>query len=253
MEPDPGETGAPKDGPAYYAVGAHTRLRDVRAILHPPYTAWHLSYVVIGSLIVSRVNWTTLAGAVVAFFLAVGVAAHALDELRGRPLGTQLPKNLLIACAALGLSGAIAIGIIAVFRLGPWFAVFIGLGVILVLGYNLELFGGRLHTDLGFALAWGAFPVLTAAYAQDQTIAASTILLACSAAFLSAAQRSLSNQARKIRRRAVCVEGRIVYTDGTVERISQSYLLAPLERALRALSWAIVILAASLLLLRLGY
>jgi hypothetical protein len=110
-----------------------------------------------------------------------------------------------------------------------------------------------LHTDLGFALAWGAFPVLTAAYAQDQTLAASAIILACSAALFSAAQRCLSNPARKIRRHAVSIEGRIVYADGTTDLISRSHLLAPLERALRALSWAIIILAASLLVVRLGH
>ncbi len=34
-------------------------------------------------------------------------------------------------------------------------------GAFLVVAYNLELFGGRFHNDLWFALAWGAFPALT--------------------------------------------------------------------------------------------
>lgn len=253
MRPEPSEDHSSRDGPAYYAVGASTRLRDIRAILHPPYTAWHLSYVVIGSLLASKVNWSTLVGAVIAFFLAVGVAAHVLDELRGRPLGTLLPKNLLIASAVVSLSGAVAIGIVGLLRWGPWFGLFITLGVVLVLVYNLELFGGRLHTDLGFALAWGAFPVLVAAYAQEQSLRLSAIILACAAALLSAAQRSLSNPARRIRRRAISVEGSIVYDDGTVEQLSRSNVLYPLEKTLRCLSWAIIILAFSLLLFRLGY
>ncbi|MHB8593760.1 MAG: hypothetical protein ACYDB3_05415, partial [Acidimicrobiales bacterium] len=73
--------------PAFYAA-ARGGWRDWWTLLHPPYTAWHLSYVVIGSLIGPRVNWSTLGATVLAFFLAVGVAAHALDELQGRPLGT---------------------------------------------------------------------------------------------------------------------------------------------------------------------
>ena len=253
MEPEGTETGAPRDGPAYYAAGAHTRLRDVRAVLHPPYTAWHLSYVVIGSLIAPKVNRVTLGGAVVAFFLAVGIAAHALDELRGRPLGTTLPSGLLITSSAIGLAGSIVLGIIGVIRFGPWFGLFIVVGVVLVLAYNLELFGGRLHTNVGFALAWGAFPILTASYAQDQSLRASAIILACSAALLSAAQRSLSSPARNMRRHAVSVEGRIVYADGSIEPLSRSYLLAPLERALRALSWSIIVFALGLLVVRLGY
>ena len=144
--------GVPPQGPAYYASGTHTWWRDVQAVLHPPYTAWHLSYVVIGSLIGPRVNWATLGATVLAFFLAVGVAAHCLDELRGRPLGTALPARFLIAAAAISLSGAVAIGIVGIYRVGPWLTVFIAAGAFLVLAYNLELFGGRFHTDLGFAL-----------------------------------------------------------------------------------------------------
>ena len=93
------------EGPAFYATGQRSAWRDVRAVLHPPYTAWHLSYVVLGAMIAPRVNWTTLIATLLAFFLAVGVAAHALDELRGRPLGTAMPSWLLSGAAALGLGG----------------------------------------------------------------------------------------------------------------------------------------------------
>lgn len=245
------KTGA-VDGPAYYAVGRQNWWRDVRAILHPPYTIWHLSYVIIGSLIGPTVNWRTLGAAVLAFFLAVGIAAHALDELRGRPLETTVSAPLLITAATIGLIGAISIGIVGAFQLGPWFVVFIIVGTTLVLGYNLELFDGRFHTDLGFALAWGAFPVLTAAFAQDRSLRVSAIVLAVACAFLSTAQRHLSKSARLIRRRAVSVNGQIVFSDGSVKILDHSTLLVPLETTLRCLSWTVVTLAASLLLARLS-
>ena len=255
--PEPADTGTgagvPPQGPAYYASGAHTRWRDVRAVLHPPYTAWHLSYVVIGSLIGTTVNWSTLGAAVLAFFLAVGVAAHCLDELRGRPLGTALSARLLKSASVISLGGAVAIGIVGMYRVGPWFGVFIVAGAFLVLAYNLELFGGRVHTDLGFALGWGAFPVLTAAFAQDRSLPASAIVLAAAAALLSAAQRHLSTPARQIRRHAISIEGRMVLDDGRVEVLDSSALLAPIEKTLRALSWATVALALSLVLARLTH
>jgi hypothetical protein len=240
-------------GPAYYATGVHTPWRDVRAVLHPPYTAWLLSYVVIGSVIGPTVNWSTLGAAVLAFFLAVGISAHALDELRGRPLGTALPSGLLVGAAAISLVGAVTIGIAGIQRVGLWLVVFIAAGAFLVLAYNLELFGGRVHTDLGFALGWGAFPVLTAAFAQDGSLPLSALVLAAAMALLSSAQRSLSTPARLIRRRAVLIEGRIVFTDRSVETLDHSALLAPVEKTLRALSWSTVVLAVSLVLARISH
>jgi hypothetical protein len=140
-------------GPAFYATGEQAAWRDLRAVLHPPYTAWHLSYVVLGAMVAPRVNWTTLLATLLAFFLAVGVCAHALDELRGRPLGTRIPSRVLWGAAALGLAGAVALGVAGVDRVGAGLVVFIVVGAVLVLGYNLELFGPRVGgvpgTDLG--------------------------------------------------------------------------------------------------------
>ena len=64
--------------------------RDLVTLLHPPYTAWHLSYVALGAAAAPVVHVDRLLAALGAFFLAVGIGAHALDELNGRPLGTQL-------------------------------------------------------------------------------------------------------------------------------------------------------------------
>jgi hypothetical protein len=250
---DPAGSGATPRGAAYYASADHTWWRDVQAILHPPYTVWHLAYVVIASLIGPTVNWSTLGATVLAFFLAVGVAAHCLDELRGRPLGTQLSTRFLVIIAGVGLAGAVAIGIVGLYRISPWLAVFIAVGAFLVLAYNLELFGGRFHTGLGFALGWGAFPVLTAAFAQDRSLPVSAIVLAVAATLLSAAQRSLSMPARTIRRHAVSIEGRMLLDDGRVEVLDSATLLAPIEKTLRALSWTTVALAVSLVLARLSH
>lgn len=240
------------EGPAFYATGRRSTWRDVRAVLHPPYTLWHLSYVVLGAVIVERVNWTTLIATLVAFFLAVGIAAHALDELRGRPLGTELPSWLLSSAAAVGLSGAVAIGFVGITRVGFGLLAFIVVGAFFVLAYDLELFGGLVHTDWGFALSWGAFPVLTSAYAQASSISWPAIILAFAAAMSSAAQRNLSNPVRMIRRRVTSVEGEIRFADGTVRPIDSNFLLVPTERALRALSLAMMALAVAFVLAHRG-
>jgi hypothetical protein len=236
--------------PAYYAASPGG-WRDWWTLLHPPYTAWHLSYVVIGAMLAPRVSLAPLLAALGAFFLAVGVAAHALDELNGRPLQTRIPAATLVAVTVAGLAGALAFGVWGVARVGWVLLPFMIVGPALVIAYNAELFGGIIHTDLGFAAAWGAFPVLTAYTAQTGRLAVAPVLAALAALAMSAAQRKLSTPARTLRRRSVRVEGSVTLADGQVVALDQVALLAPLEGALRAMSWGLVLLAAGLALARL--
>jgi hypothetical protein len=237
--------------PAYYAARSGG-WRDWWTLLHPPYTGWHLSYSVIGAALAPRVQTSRLIATVLAFFLAVGLAAHAMDELRGRPLRTRIPSWALLAVVAVGLAGALALGIFGVIRVGWVLIPFMVAGPVLVIGYTAELFNGAMHTDFGFAAAWGAFPVLTGYVAQAGTLAVAPVLAAAGALALSAAQRRLSTPARNLRRHAVEVEGRITFADGRVVALTSGVLISPLERALRAGSWAIMLLAAALAVARLG-
>jgi hypothetical protein len=236
---------------AFYARDGG-RPADWWTLLHPPYTIWHLSYPVMGAALAPRLSWAMLAGTVLAFFFAVGLAAHALDELHGRPLGTAISGRTLQIIAIAGLAGAVLLGIVAV----PYGSVLlvpaIALGVLLVLGYNLELFGGRLHTDMGFATAWGGFPVLVGFLAQapplTRPVTAAALGLATAATGLSYAQRQLSTPARTLRRRVSDVHGSITTADGTEHRLDRAALLAPLEATLKTLSITMPMLAAALLL-----
>ncbi len=237
--------------PAYYTAVGRGWRRDVWALLHPPYTAWHLSYVVIGASLAPRLSVFRLVATLAAFFLAVGVAAHALDELNGRPLRTAVPSWLLKTAGAVGLAGAVAIGLAGVPIIGWALLLFIALGVLFVFAYNLELLGGRLHDDFWFALSWGAFPLLTAYFAQTGSISLGAVAAAASAFALSFGQRALSTPARSLRRRTRSVSGTVTLTDGSEVALDEAALLRPLERALRAFSWGVVGLAAGLLASRL--
>jgi hypothetical protein len=237
--------------PAYYAAHSTGWRRDIWALLHPPYTAWHLSYVLIGASLAPTVNLVRLIATLLAFFLAVGVAAHALDELRGRPLQTRLPAGLLWAAAMAGLGGAVLIGIAGVSVLGPWLLPFIALGVFFVFAYNLELSRGRVHGDFWFALSWGAFPVVTAYFAQTGRLSLAAIAAAVAGYALSYAQRMLSTPARLLRRRTRTVAGAVTLNDGSQVSLDKPTLLRPLERALAACSWGVVALALALVVSRL--
>jgi hypothetical protein len=207
--------------------------------------------VVIGAALAPQVTLEPLLATLIAFFLAVGLAAHALDELNGRPLQTRISGPILIAVTVVGLAGAVALGAVGVARVGWSLLPYLIVGPILVLAYNAELFGGIIHTDLGFATAWGAFPVLVAYTAQTGRLAPAAVLAAAAALAMSAAQRKLSTPARMLRRRSVSVQGSVTLADGQVTVVDQQMMLAPLEGALRAMSWGLILLAASLAVARL--
>ena len=212
--------------------------RDYVTLLHLPYTAWHLAYVVVGGCLAASVAWGRLGLTVLAFALAMGVGAHALDELHGRPLGTRIPSSVLVGLAVWSVAVACAIGIAVALETTLWIVPLVALGAALVPAYNLELLGGRMHTDLGFALAWGAFPLVTAFVAQTGTIRAQAVLAAGWATLLSLAQRRLSTQVRRARRE----------TNAPADELS---LVAAPEAALKLLAGATVALAAALMALRL--
>ncbi|MEK7860195.1 MAG: hypothetical protein AAB284_02435, partial [Chloroflexota bacterium] len=142
--------GEPLAPPAFYALPSGG-WRDYVTLLHPPYTAWHLSYAVLGAALAPTVHLDRLAGTLLAFFLALGIGVHALDERNGRPLRTRIPDRVLLALGALGLGGAVALGVAATTVIGAGLIPFIAAGIVLALGYPLELARGRLHGDLWFA------------------------------------------------------------------------------------------------------
>jgi hypothetical protein len=238
------------DRPAFYALRSGG-WRDLVTLLHPPYTAWHLSYVAIGAAAAPIIYADRLAAALGAFFLAVGISAHALDELHGRPLGTKLSRPTLIALAVGGLIGAVAIGVAGAFVVSPLLIPLVLAGGLLVPAYNLELFGGRLHNDTWFALAWGGFPAFTGYFANALAIRPAGILVAAACCLLSAAQRQLSTPVRRLRRNTTEVTGQQHLHDGTVIKLTRAGLSAPLEGALRTLWVAVVLLAVGLVAVRL--
>ncbi len=221
--------------PAFYALRSGG-WRDYVTLLHPPYTLWHLSYVAIGAALAPHMKWGVLGWTVLAFLLALGVGAHALDELKGRPLRTRIPDRVLVSLAALSIAGACVIGIHVAIGTTWWLLAFIAFGAAIVVAYNLELFGGALHTPLWFASAWGAFPVLTGYFASAQRIRLDAVAAAAFGLFTSLAQQRLSTEVRAARRQA---------GDASLARTA--------EQALQFLSAAMPLLAGGLLLFRWHY
>jgi hypothetical protein len=237
--------------PAFYALRPGG-WRDYVTLLHPPYTLWHLSYVAVGAALVPRMDWALLGWTTLAFALAMGVGAHALDEMRDRPLQTRISPPVLATLAAVSISAAAAIGIAVAVSRTLWLLVFVAVGAFLVVAYNLELFGGRFHGGLWFPAAWGAFPVLTAYFASAETLRGTAFAAAAYAFATSWVQRQLSTPVRLVRRRVVSVQGEMQLDDGTTRPVDGDTIAAVPELALKALALASVLIAAALLLFRAG-
>jgi hypothetical protein len=233
------------DRPAFYALRSGG-WRELVTLLHPPYTAWHLSYVALGAAAAPHIYANRLAAALAAFFLAVGISAHALDELHGRPLQTNLKRTTLIALATASFIGAIAIGVAGAITVSLLLVPLILVGGLLVPAYNLELAGGRFHNDTWFALAWGGFPAFTGYFVNALTIRPAGVLVTAACCLLSAAQRQLSTPVRQLRRNTTEVTGRQRLRDGRVIELTRASLSAPYENALKALWIALVLLATGL-------
>ena len=236
--------------PAFYSLPSGA-WRDYVSLLHFPYTIWHLSYVILGAAAAPTLHLDRVGGLILAFFLAVGLGAHALDEFRSRPLATRISDVRIMSIALFSLSGALAIGVVASVTISLWAVPFVLFGGFIVVAYNLEWWSGRFHSDLWFGLAWGAFPALVGYWANAERLDLQSLLIAAACFALSLAQRTLSKEARRLRRDAQEVTGRIVFQDGRSEEITISSLLATPEVALRLMSFSIALLAMGWLIARL--
>ena len=237
--------------PAFYALPGTKGWQDYLNLLHVPYTLWHLSYVVLGAAISPTVHLDRLLGTLLAFFLAVGIASHALDELHDRPMGTKIPPVVLVSLAVVSLVGAVALGVVAGILESRWMFAFVAFGGFIVVFYNLGLWQNRFHTDLWFAFSWGAFPVLTSYWVNASRLDVAVVLLAVGCFLLTLAQRTLSTPVRTIRRTALKVEGYIELANGERLILDRARIIVAPERALALLGAAIVVLAAGLLTFRL--
>lgn len=226
--------------PSFYARTGKPR-DDLVALLHLPYTAWHLAYVAIGASLAPGLDLLRLGGTLLAFFFGLGIGAHALDELHDRPLSTGLSRRTLWVLGWGGLAAGAAVAIAGAVVISPAVLGWGAAGVVLAAAYALE-WSRWIHSDLGFALSWAAFPVLVGYWAQTESVDLAALLVALAATAFALAQRRLSTPARHLRRRVDHAEARI-----GDDRWDKDLLLATWEGPLRLMAWGHVGLALGLL------
>jgi len=214
------------------------KFRVFVGLLFLPYTGMVLAYTVIGGMLASRIHWDRVGALLVIYFLALGIAAHALDALGSRnvkPWGTYFSSRELLVLAICALIGAYAIGTYYMVLFTPWlWPIAIAEGFF-VLVYNLEWFAGRFHTDRWFAFSWGALPVIAGYVLQTNDLALSAVVAAGAASMFSLVEIKASRRYKELRRS---------------ERDAGRAMQSTLEGILKSISAGVLLLAAALALWR---
>jgi hypothetical protein len=181
------------------------RFRAAVGLLFLPYTAMVLAFTLIGSMLAETIHWDRVAAILAIYFLALGLAAHALDAVGSggtKPWGVVFSRRQLWLVAAGSLVLAYAIGIRYMLRDAPmlwWIAIAEGF---FLLAYNLEWLSGRFHTDGWFALSWGGLPVLAGYVLQTNRLSWAAMLIATAAAFLALVEIKASRPYKMLKRAA---------------------------------------------------
>jgi len=233
--------------PAWYTVAGHGLLSDLVNLIHPPYTLWHLSYVVIGIGLSPIIHPDRSIVVVLAFFLGLGIGAHALDETMGNPLKTRLSRHKLYLIGFSSLAAAVAIGAYYVVTLSLLLLPIIFAEVFFALAYNLEAFNKRFHNVLVFSISWGVLPFLTGYFVNSLSVSFGALLTSIAIGLLTYVQRTLSLQARSVRRTITSPIRALKLENGEEISVTSTDLISPAEKSLKALTLTIFIFAIALI------
>jgi hypothetical protein len=242
---------------AWYAQSG-SKIRELYTVLHLPYTSMVLSYVLIGAVLSPTLFVDRLGLTVLAYFLGLGISAHALNELNARHWGTALGKRDLEIAFLSPLIAALCIGAYGVYVLyhadgellhPSVLLVFIVLETFFLFAYNLNYSKGKFHNDISFAFSWAFLPFLTSYYVNSLTVTIGSVLIGLSLAATAMIEINLSRWCKDFRRRSNVKE--IRFEDDTFLRSTTEGLIENPEKALKLIVIAVDLLGIGLLIRRL--
>ena len=180
------------------------KFRAFVGLLFLPYTGMCISFTIIGSMISPTVYWDRVVAIFTIYFLALGISAHAADNLGSKkikPWGNYFSKLELKIMVIVGLSIAYIIGIYYVIT-SVNLLLFIGIiEAFFLFAYNFELFRGVFHNNFWFALSWGSLPLLAGYIMQTNTIAELPVILALFTFLVSLLEIRYSREYKEIKRK----------------------------------------------------
>lgn len=225
----------------YHLEGS--KKAELWTILHLPYTLMCIAFLAVGFAIHKPVNWELFGAAILAYFLGLGLAAHAFDQLSltGSRYVKYLTRRELLAIGISSLITAIAIGVFYMVKYSLWHLIWlIPLQAIFAIGYPIgETFRGKLHNDISFSFSFGALPPLVGFYVNTGELSLVVLPFMVLCGLVAYIEILLSRQCRRLRkelREGIIRMGDLVFTPrkDSIPAIYRDLIEKP-EKALKVL------------------
>jgi len=220
------------------------KFRVFMGLLFLPYTGICVSFTTIGAMLAPAIFWDRVGAIVLIYFLALGIAAHALDSIgskKVKPWGTYFGRKQLWILSLSTLISAYALGIYYMVLYVPLLWVVAIAEGFFVFAYNMEWFNGKFHNNGWFAFSWGSLPLLAGYVIQTNDVSLIAFAVAAATGFISYVEIKTSRPYKELKR-------------GNYDKtLSQEQIVAMInnyERILKSLSGGTIAVAITLLVLR---
>ncbi|HZY93944.1 MAG TPA: hypothetical protein VFE98_03670 [Candidatus Bathyarchaeia archaeon] len=172
------------------------RLADYNRLMHFPLPLCVISFATLGAVIAPTVYLDRLVWTYLIVFTSLCLASYSFDELKGRPLRTRIPERELQVLGWAGLVFSLLAGFYLAYRISPVLLAWIPPSVLVIVGYNQELFQGRFHNSTVFSIGWGGIPTLGSYFLQTLTLSVTAILTSFATIMFSLAIWTLNHEFR---------------------------------------------------------
>lgn len=195
------------------------KFRAFIGMLFLPYTGMCISFTIIGSMLSESIAWDRVLSIFIIYFLALGVSAHAADNLGSKkikPWGNFFSTFELRLMVIGGLSVSYILGIYYIITFAPLLLIIAIIEGFFLFAYNFELFNGLFHNNFWFAVSWGGLPLLAGFVIQTNSISVLSLISSIMAFLLAYTEIRISRKYKELKRKPQDV------VDYKVEKLERS-------------------------------
>lgn len=178
------------------------KFRIFVGMLFLPYTGMCISFSIVGSLLSpTAIMWDRIVAIVIIYFAALGISAHAADNMgsKKKPWGDLFSNLELLIMLVCGLVVAYAIGAYYIIFYVPLLLPIAILEGFFLFAYNYEIWNGFFHNNIWFAISWGSMPLLAGYVMQTNSISYVPLLISTAAFLISYIEIKLSRRYKEFR------------------------------------------------------
>jgi hypothetical protein len=178
------------------------KFRIFVGMLFLPYTGMCISFSIVGSLLSpTTIMWDRIVAIVIIYFAALGISAHAADNIgsKKKPWGDLFSNLELLIMLVCGLVVAYAIGAYYIIFYVPLLLPIAILEGFFLFAYNYEIWNGFFHNNFWFAVSWGSMPLLAGYVMQTNSISYVPLLISTAAFLISYIEIKLSRRYKEFR------------------------------------------------------